>query len=125
MTKVNSAPPVQPNNNYRKPDYKGALATAGVGSVAWGVGEYFFKKTPFIDDKSNLSDSFVRSIKEGLENLKDPKYLNLKKQLEKLNCKIDKCTSAEDLNNFFRNNICTAKCIQKAVFIHVFQKNSV
>ena len=103
MSQVNSVSSVQPNN-YRRPDYKGALLTAGVGGAAWGVGEYIFKKSPFLDDQANLSDSFIRSVRDGLENLKDKDLLELNKKLEVFNSKIDKCTTAEALENLFRNN---------------------
>lgn len=93
-----------PKKNYPRADYMGALTTAGMGGVAWGVGEYIFNKQPFLNNDEMVSDFFVKSVKEGLEGIKDPKFLENKEALNTLNTQIDKCNTIEQLKEFFKNN---------------------
>jgi len=103
MTQVNSVSSVQ-SNNYRRADYKEALATAGMGGVAWTAGEYLFNKKPFLDKSKNVTDFFVTTIKEGLEGIKDPKLIENQEYLKNIKTQIDNCTTKEQLQEFFKNN---------------------
>ena len=93
-----------PKKNYPRADYTGALTTAGMGGVAWGIGEYIFNKKSFLNNDEKVSDLFVKSVKEGLEGIKDPKFLENKEALNVLNTQIDKCNTIEQLKEFFKNN---------------------
>ena len=93
-----------PKKNYPRADYAGALTTAGMGGVAWGVGEYLFNKKSFLNHDEKVSDLFVKSVKEGLESIKDPKFLENKEALNVLNTQIDKYTTIDQLKEFVKNN---------------------
>ena len=92
-----------PKKNYPRADYTGALTTAGMGGVAWGIGEYLFNKKSFLNRDEKVSDLFVKSVKEGLEGIKDPKFLENKEALNVLNTQIDKCNTIAQLKEFFKN----------------------
>ena len=109
MSQVQAISPVNQTyqtskKNYPRADYTGALTTAGMGGVAWGVGEYIFNKKPFLNNEEMVSDLFVKSVKEGLEGIKDSKFLENKEALNTLNTQIDKCNTVEQLKEFFKNN---------------------
>ncbi len=108
MSQINQITGNVPQNqtkNYPRTDYTGALGTAGMGGLAWGVGEYIFNKKPFYDKKAEvLTDTFVSSIKEGLEGMKDATFLESKNLQKTLEANIDKLSTKDDLINFFNNN---------------------
>lgn len=87
------------NNNYQA-NYGSAIGTATIGGAAWGLGQYFFNKRPFIDHNENFSDVFVKNLEEALVGANDSaaiKNIELQKGLEK---EIDALVNIEDVKTF-------------------------
>lgn len=101
MTQVSQFQPSNQyqNNNYRKANYGGALVSAGIGGASWLAFDYMFNRRPYLDKKTDmLSDSFVASVKDGL-NIKTDELQNYK-DLEK---KIENLTK-DGLDDFLKDN---------------------
>ncbi|MBO5738432.1 hypothetical protein J6R97_03740 [bacterium] len=101
MTQVSQFQPSNQyqNNNYRKANYGGALVSAGMGGATWLAIHYMFNKRPYLDKNTDmLSDSFVASVKDGLDIKTEtlPDYTKLEKKIEGL--------TKEGLDDFLKDN---------------------
>lgn len=90
------------SNNYQA-DYASALKTAVIGGGAWGVGQYFFNKRPFVDSKGNMKDTFIKEMESKLVSIKDNHTLENIKAQKLLEKEIDAIKTHDELKQFVNN----------------------
>ena len=90
-------------NNYQA-NYANALGTAVIGGAAWGAGQYIFNKKPFMDSNSNIKDSFIKEMEDGLKAIEDKatfKNIELQQNIEK---EIDALKSIDEIKQYVKKH---------------------